>query len=284
MSPDADNIPPRLAWRKDGLLKAAAYIGIRLQIPSQPLWTNADTSALMAKSPELQHGYALSWLGHLNTLREAAKYNTALVIEDDADFDIKLRTNMPRIAEAVRNLTRTEVSPGQTRYPPYGMEWDILWLGHCGDSISPWEGTFTEFQDPSVPPYVVSWEKKISPDPNHTRWVHRSIGPICSYAYAVTHASAKKLLDRDDHGSTAFDIWMHLRCKDMELQCFTVNPELFHHHQLAGAKDGLIIGPETEVFAAERTENIWHSARCNSASKSKTVVTCMSPEPKQNGE
>ncbi|MCJ1351967.1 MAG: hypothetical protein MMC33_001951 [Icmadophila ericetorum] len=156
VSPNADKIPSRLAWRKDGLLKAASYTGFRVQIPKQPKWTGANTSALISKSAELQHGYALSWLGQLNVIREAEKHTTTLILEDDADWDIGLMTQLPPIAEAVRNLTNAEISPEGTRDPPYGMDWDVLWLGHCGDTISPYYGTFLAFPDPTVPPYAIS--------------------------------------------------------------------------------------------------------------------------------
>lgn len=56
-------------------------------------------------------------------------------MEEDADWDIGLRTQMPRIAEAVRNLTHFEIDREVSVYPPYGLTWDVLWLGHCGDSI-----------------------------------------------------------------------------------------------------------------------------------------------------
>ncbi|MCJ1247151.1 hypothetical protein MMC30_004363 [Trapelia coarctata] len=235
----------------------------------------------MSEGKELKHGYALSWLGHLNAIREAAKLSTSLIIEDDVDWDIGLRTQMPQIAEAVRKLSNFKVDHEESKYPPYGLDWDVLWLGHCGDSI-PLDESPIQLEDSTVPPYVSSWETRISPHPNHIRWVHQSSGPICTYAYALTDVGAKKILERDDHGTDAFDIWLHIRCKGGEFRCITVNPELFHHHEVAGRKDSLIKGKNgVEVVENEMTDNIWHSARCNSISKTDAVVTCMSPEPKE---
>ena len=273
-------IPPRLAWRKEGLLKAAAYTGLDIQVLHQPRWTDADTGPLISKGKELKHGCALSWLGHLNAIREAAKYSTSLIIEDDADWDVGLRTQIPRIAEAVRKLTNFRVDPEESKYPPYGLDWDVLWLGHCGDSL-PFDGSPIRLEDPTVPPYINSWETKVSPNPNHIRWIHYSTGPICTYAYALTDISAKKILERDSHGVDPFDIWLHNRCKGREFRCITVNPELFHHHEIAGSKDSLINGKSgIEVIKSERTDNIWHSARCNSVSTTNAMVKCMGPEPK----
>ena len=270
-----------MAWRTEGLHKAAVYTGLDVQTPHQPQWTEAETDAIMLKNIELSRGYALSFLGHLNAIRQAAKHSTTLIVEDDADWDIALRTQMPHIAEAVRNLTIFRPNSEEILYPPYGKEWDILWLGHCGDSIPFDSESAIQIEDPIVPPYINSWETRISPNPNHTRWIHRSTGPICTYAYAVTDVGANKILERDDHGTSSYDIWLHIRCKSGEFRCITVNPELFHHHELAGVKSSLIneAGGE-EAIEKERTDNIWHSARCNSVSDSDVTVTCMGPEPK----
>ncbi|OCK76878.1 glycosyltransferase family 25 protein [Lepidopterella palustris CBS 459.81] len=277
-------IPPGLRWRKDGLLKAAAYTGIDMEVPQQPAWTTKDTWQLMSKNPDLKKGYALSILGHLNALKIAATRTTSLIVEDDVDWDVGLRSQMPRIAEAVRNLTGYSAplhDNGSTAqaYPPYGMEWDVLWLGHCGESIV-FDPTPVTLDDPTVPPYYNSWEKIISPDPHHTRYIHQSAGPICTYAYVVTKATALKILNREDAGTNAYDIWLHIMCKGRELRCISVNPELFHHHELAGEKITLINGHMGESVENEMTDNIWHSARCNSVSKSDKLVTCMGPEPK----
>lgn len=280
--------PEQLHWRRDGLLQAASYTGLNLEIPHQPHWTDADTGKLMAKNKEMGKGYALSWLGHLNALRVAATRHTSLILEDDVDWDIGIRTQMPVIAEAVRNLTGATTptpTPQEEEIstdPPFGTKWDILWLGHCGDTVVFNPGPIILI-DPTVPPYINSWERTVAPDPQHKRYIHWSAGPVCTYAYAVTGQTAKKLLGRqEDHGRQAFDIWLHILCKGGKLRCVTVNPELFHHHEAAGVKDTLNSGahPEEGLNEREFTDNIWHSARCNSLSSGDSIVTCMGKEPK----
>ncbi|KAF2874583.1 hypothetical protein BDV95DRAFT_336247 [Massariosphaeria phaeospora] len=276
--------PEQLHWRKDGLLRAAAYTGLRVEIPRQPIWTDVDTEILMAKNKEMKKGYALSWLGHLNALKVAATRNTSLILEDDADWDIEIREQMPAIAEAIRNLTgypsEVQVAESMVQDPPYGTGWDVLWLGHCGDSIV-FDPPPIVLIDPTVPPYINSWEKVVAPDPQQKRYIHWSAGPICTYAYAITGHAARNILERDDHGTQAYDIWLHIMCKGRELRCVTVNPELFHHHEAAGVKETLNSGLASgESNEKEFTDNIWHSARCNSASDGDQLVTCMGKEPK----
>jgi hypothetical protein len=127
--------PIQAAWRTEGLHKAAVYSGLNHDTLYQPAWTEANISAIMSKSGEVSRGYALSFLGHLNAVQKAAQYSTTLILEDDVDWDIGLRAQMPLIAEAIRNLTTSKPAPTIPIPTPYGKDWDILWLGHCGDSI-----------------------------------------------------------------------------------------------------------------------------------------------------
>lgn len=55
-----NDVPARLAWRMEGLLKASAYTGLDIQVMHQPSRTEADIAPLMFKSKELKDGYVLS--------------------------------------------------------------------------------------------------------------------------------------------------------------------------------------------------------------------------------
>ena len=132
-------------------------------------------------------------------LQLAAERTTPLILEDDADWDVELRPLMPLIAHAVRNLTDT------TFTTPYGTDWDVLWLGHCGDNVN-FNRPLFSFYDPILPIDINSWDQAVTSSPEKTRWVHWSMEPICTYTYAVTGASAKMILDSDDHSLELFDI------------------------------------------------------------------------------
>jgi hypothetical protein len=95
--------------RRDGLLLAANITELDITLPVQPLWTDEDVSRLRsANVSSLTRGSALAWLGHLNALRTflTSDYSTALIVEDDVDWDIRLRTiQIPVTASAFRSLT-----------------------------------------------------------------------------------------------------------------------------------------------------------------------------------
>ncbi|KAI3326891.1 hypothetical protein HD806DRAFT_375104 [Xylariaceae sp. AK1471] len=102
---------------------------------------------------------------------------------------------------------------------PYGDDWDVLWLGHCGadlpiarqdrsssplsSSSSPLSLKISLPDDVTVPapkhlkPHPFALHDKLAAVyPAHTRVVHAAKGNICSLAYAVSQRGARKLLWR----------------------------------------------------------------------------------------
>ena len=141
--------------RRASLIQAANVTEIDITIPTQPLWTENDTQNFKS-SPysSMKNGTILAWLGHLNTLQRFVTFNTfllnpfdkmfrfldsgyetALILEDDVDWDIRLRsTQIPLAAKAIRSV----LPPS---YPAYywgnPLGWDLLYIGHCGDYFKP---------------------------------------------------------------------------------------------------------------------------------------------------
>ncbi|KAK0650313.1 hypothetical protein DIS24_g6964 [Lasiodiplodia hormozganensis] len=116
------------------------------------------------KETNLSKGSLGAWRAHVNVLRKIVEQNitTALILEDDADWDLRIKSQLRDFARASRMLVQP--LPGTTdqfldpTYPspaagaraanfmlsdnvttrpttsPYGDidRWDVLWLGHCG--------------------------------------------------------------------------------------------------------------------------------------------------------
>ena len=59
----------------------------------------------------------------------ASDLDTAMIIEDDVDWDVAIKEQMPLISDAMRNFSRVDSSSPA----PYGRSWDVPWLGHCGE-------------------------------------------------------------------------------------------------------------------------------------------------------
>lgn len=50
-----------------------------------------------------------------------------MILEDDADWDVEIKEQVVRAQDSLRKLTE----PGTEDL--WGTEWDVLYLGHCGD-------------------------------------------------------------------------------------------------------------------------------------------------------
>ncbi|KAK3044678.1 hypothetical protein LTS18_000638, partial [Coniosporium uncinatum] len=122
--------------------------------------------------------------------------STALILEDDVDWDIHLRTTqIPLVAHAFRTLTHAS-HPPHSRFLPRSLKtpdpdpstpfwgptpnWEILYLGHCGDffpitalhpdptSSNPTSLLSSDHSDRNLPPQTLpgkAWEASYIPAP-----------------------------------------------------------------------------------------------------------------------
>lgn len=216
-------------------------------------------------------------------------------MEDDMDWDIHLKGQLDAVARGTRHVLQ-EKSPMPES--PYGDGWDILWLGHCGE---PFPETLQEnaglkpeqkarmsakyivTNDQTVPPIskisrLVDWSRY----PAHTRVIHKTAAPICSFAYAVTQSAARKLLYALSVNGlhAAFDNSLAELCREsigsegrglatrgMGLKCVSVNPTIMFHHKAKGpvAADSDIqnFGKDGSIRNKGMTESIKWSMRLN---------------------
>ena len=244
----------------------------------------------------------------------ATDHETILILEDDVDWDIRLRAQqVPLAAAAVRSiLSNSSSSPSASSTPPSSplsdkdnptywgptAAWDLLYLGHCGDYFtSPSADAIIQaaqqssltsiphvtYHDQSLPtkqnlhPLTATFLTSLGM-PERTRLVHESVFPLCTFAYAVTRAAARKLITEiapprapPPGEARAYDVVILRACREGRgrivrvgpvgydndghndddgsshadhekgLRCLTVNPELMHHRP----GDSLIAGVDT---------------------------------------
>lgn len=71
------------------------------------------------------HGGQLGcWRSHMDVMREivASNVQSALVLEADVDWDVRIKAQLAAVSAHLPNTTATA---------PYGLDWDVMWLGHC---------------------------------------------------------------------------------------------------------------------------------------------------------
>ncbi|KAJ4359784.1 uncharacterized protein N0V89_000340 [Didymosphaeria variabile] len=143
-----------------------------------------------------------SWRAHMDIIREIVVQNlsTALVLEDDVDWDVRIRTQLLSFSQATRKLSSLAQELGHEQdIPPafetksqnpvelakrsslplmstvtpkdaYGRDWDVLWLGHCGANLPPpspaHRNRLILLNDVTVPaPKHLRLRESSSPDP-----------------------------------------------------------------------------------------------------------------------
>lgn len=258
-----------------------------------------------------------SWRAHMDALWHVVQNNlsTAIIFEDDLDWDVRIRSQAQDFALASRALLQplagrpgnkaefadptyptvqpkdVELDPPPLSFAqlpptqppltsPYGDGWDLLWLGHCGvqqpvgNPKDGWaersrvlsRGAVVRLGDATVPQakHIHSWDddghaRFREAYPDHTRVTHHSLDAVCTFAYAVSQAGARKILyelglwKMDD----PFDLGLRQFCDGIMGHgrhiCLTTQPSLFSHYE---HKDG-------SELDHEKTWNIRWSAREN---------------------
>lgn len=284
------------SWRTRGLRAAAAYTGLDIDIPNHPVVTTElaeafrkiGDDATVADRPPL--GAALAWLSHLDMLKHVVQsgFDTALILEDDVDWDITLKDQIRLISDAVRKFTNVPDSDPS----PYGHDWDILWIGHCGEHTDP-DTERVEYPDSTVQKHAnyTGWSEKYMKNIGEGhRLVQRAINPVCTFAYAVTQQGAQNVLEWAGSGQNqAFDIRLMQACRPKLLNVVSVQPEVMHHYtppheagywSQVDAGDGKGVASDEASFETVMggTENILKSTRCKVLFDS----TCVKPFREQH--
>ncbi|KAI1302649.1 hypothetical protein F5Y03DRAFT_208362 [Xylaria venustula] len=121
------------SWRTRGLDAAAQLTGLQVTVPTQPRNPPEllDAFAKIGKEQGAATplpGSTRAWVGHLDLLKYVitSDLETAFIVEDDVDWDVRIKEQTKLVSENVRLYTQT--SPEDVT--PYGTSWDVLWLGH----------------------------------------------------------------------------------------------------------------------------------------------------------
>ncbi|KAF1988739.1 glycosyltransferase family 25 protein [Aulographum hederae CBS 113979] len=319
------NLPSRTDYH-DALSIAGATTGLKLSWIDGVRGEDVDERVLPpgGKEANLPSGKKGCWRSHMNALTKIVEegVESALIIEGDADWDVRIKSEMLNFAKASNMLLQPlvpassaaeqdepqyadatfldpENSPDSDEIPfdappstipptksPYGDNWDLLWLGHCGTQFPTSKSTpetprgrVVQQNDPTVPEYrhfTYYFEKeptiKQGVYGNHTRFYFHTRKNVCTIAYAISQKGARELLYELalNKMNDAQDI-MHRQFCDGDKgrrhhTCLTTIPELFQSHRPAGLMSSFSdIAVKTSDKVAEKawTANIRWSARMN---------------------
>ncbi|KAK9330351.1 hypothetical protein V1520DRAFT_385010 [Lipomyces starkeyi] len=97
--------------------------------------------------------YLGSWRSHMNTFKYIIdnKIETALIIEDDVDWDINIKAQLTAFAQALRtSRLRRPFTDEELERAPYGLDWDIMHLAtsKANMAAAPRNKAFIKYNDP----------------------------------------------------------------------------------------------------------------------------------------
>ena len=173
------------------------------------------------------------------------KIYSAMIMEDDVDWDVMIKAQMTEVARGARYLQRGSASPNS----PYGDNWDLLVTGHCGmwNKVGEDQEYWVIKDDPTViPPSQRKWWRKPNLTPpalqgNHTRVVLSPYHFSCTGSYAISLSGAARALYDQAVMPNAKEIDMGLGgiCKRHEYgfsTCLGTYPMITGiHHQIGNA-------------------------------------------------
>ena len=267
---------PDRSDKHDKLSLAASFTGIELN------WINGvapgDISRKAAPPTwDFEHltpGALGCWRAHMNVMQQIVHDNvqTALILEDDADWDIALKHQLAQFAIGSQTLQRSfSANPS-----PYGAHWDFLWLGHHRLGISNDRQEIYILQnDYTVPPLGKRrsfWRQNHIPDAlmlNNTRLVVRVADGMGTPAVAVTLNGARKVLSAVSLNAPPIPVDMSYNrlCRGRlqpQLTCYGPYPPLFGPHMAPGPRyRDSDINNKSEKWHEEYTGDIVYSVTQN---------------------
>lgn len=140
----------------------------------------------------------------------AENIESALIMESDTDWDLRIKETMQGVASASKRLVDWPFDvPKRPGIFPYGDKWDVIWFGHCG-AWNHDNHRIYSFNDSAVPPEDYEYTFSDKPREEQHRPGTRSVFPlgfaVCSTAYAISNAGAVKLEKEFREGSDNIDL------------------------------------------------------------------------------
>ncbi|CAG8904582.1 unnamed protein product [Penicillium egyptiacum] len=206
-------------------------------------------------------------------------YSTALILEDDADWDVSLKSQLGEFSHglhALKGINRV------SKEAPYGTDWDVLWIGGCASGPNANETSFYAIpMDPTVPRahHRATWggptEKWKQQYPelvdDSTRFIYRAEMGCCMFGYAVTTRGARNILSAlsVDRLDKPVDDALSELCAGVngrhKIECWAPFPNLIGTYRKAGSasRDSDIENNNVAEFHEEQAWNMVYSTRRN---------------------
>ncbi|KAF2266483.1 hypothetical protein CC78DRAFT_531596 [Lojkania enalia] len=249
---------PHRTDRQDALALIAAIAGLKLtMIPG----VKPDEIHPKAMPPHIGPNDMTGtaplgiWRAHANVWRYIIDNNiqSALVIEDDVDFDVNIKEIMGNFNWQLKynNTIRwgKDVEKGWDEDCPYGCDWDEIFVGSCGGKPNAARlDLMQSYADPHAPKInqLQDWTQKEfknywnMSESEGQRVIAPTYEPLCLLGYGVSRLGAMRMLYQIG-GWRPFgnpvDLEIAFRTEEGVLSGYTLTPPTFVTWRIGGAQD-----------------------------------------------
>ncbi|KAK9321817.1 hypothetical protein V1517DRAFT_368109 [Lipomyces orientalis] len=241
--------------RQDAMTLLASWYGLKLKLIPGVIGSDMSAKAIPDEAPpDLRPSVLGCYRAHANAWRYLLEsgMETLLIFEDDLDWNPNIKRTLEKLSLQMQNskIRLTEPSEHERATAPYGLDWDVLYIGSWKHGGNP------DFKD-----LVQIWDDPDVPDSSHLtngtlqalyefgladdqigkkRVLSPSYWTVTTTAYAITRRGAERLLMLlsyigELHGDVDQDINRFFR--EGRLNGYSLTPPAFSQFRVSGAKD-----------------------------------------------
>lgn len=149
------NLPERTD-RRDAVSLIGSLSGITItKVFAAVKGEDVSEKAKPIGNDKIDQSHLGSWRTHVDAFRYVVDNNieTALILEDDVDWDVRIKPQMAAFAAEMRSMSIRNHSLREGPEYPYGTDWDILHLGasRIRGPNAPFDKVFSLYADPDRP-------------------------------------------------------------------------------------------------------------------------------------
>ncbi|KAK9469416.1 hypothetical protein V1512DRAFT_256199 [Lipomyces arxii] len=228
--------------------------GVRFHDINEKAYPGGDALSWLVKPKSQQ--YLGSWRSHMNAFKYIVenRIESALLIEDDVDWDINIKHQLRALSQALRSSPiRAPLSPDEAARAPYGLDWDIIHFGPSKANMAPQprDKVYTAYNDPYRASTAVAnnacshpwfcWSRIMSSTGlNETeRVIFPTFETVGLSAIAISYRGAQKLLYQLSFKelTNTLDLSMAKLVQQGQLRGWTVIPPLMSEFKTRGQAD-----------------------------------------------
>ncbi|KAK9242255.1 hypothetical protein V1506DRAFT_548168 [Lipomyces tetrasporus] len=247
---------PERTDRQDAMNLLGSAFGLKLKLIPGVRGSEIPPKAIPDGAPsDMRESVLGCWRAHANAWRYLleSEMDTLLIFEDDLDWNPNVKKTLETLSLQMQNskIRLTEPSNYERERAPYGLDWDVLYVGTWRHGGNPELKEFVQiWDDPDVPEKeeLVKSTKLLDAlydfgltddEIGKKRVLAPAYLTMSTTAYAITRKGAQRLLYTLSYIGLRGDVDQEIMrlFKEGQLRGYTLSPPAFSQFKVGGSKD-----------------------------------------------